>query len=206
MNVVDRVNGVIRKIPLWSVYLGSIVPFIWYATLAVQNRLGADPVKVLEHEFGLIALQLLVAALAVTPLRELLRVNFLRLRRLMGQMAFVYAVLHVLVWAVLDRQLDWSAIIADLYKRPYIILGAGAFLCLVPLAATSFDVAVRRMGGMAWRKLHRLAYPATALAALHFLWLVKAWPPEPIMYCLIVGLLLVYRVFRGRIRNALRPV
>lgn len=206
MGNVDRLNGLIRRIPLWFVYVGSVVPFIWYATLAVQNRLGADPVKVLEHEFGLIALQFLVAALTVTPVRELLRINFLRFRRLMGQMAFVYAVLHLLVWVFLDRQLDWGAIVADLYKRPYIIVGASAFLCLIPLAATSFDVAIRRMGTVAWRKLHRLAYPATALAAIHFLWLVKAWPPEPIMYCLIVGLLLIYRGFRVRIRGALRPV
>ncbi len=206
MGIVDRLNRLIRRIPLWFVYICSVVPFIWYATLAVQNRLGADPVKVLEHEFGLIALQFLVAALTVTPIRELLRINFLRFRRLMGQMAFVYAVLHVLVWVFLDRQLDWGAIVADLYKRPYIMVGASAFLCLIPLATTSFDVAIRRMGTVAWRKLHRLAYPATALAAIHFLWLVKAWPPEPIMYCLIVGLLLIYKGFRVRIRSALRPV
>lgn len=203
-SIVDAINRGARRVPTWPLYLLAMVPAVAYFWLALENRLGTDPVKRLEHEYGLIALQFLIAALCVTPLREQLRINLIRFRRMLGQVAFIYAVLHFSVWLVLDRQLDWPRIGADLVKRPYIILGMAALLLLVPLAATSFDRAVRRLGPAAWKRLHRLAYPATALAAIHFVWLVKAWPPEPLIYAGIVGLLLAYRVVRGRRRSAVR--
>jgi sulfoxide reductase heme-binding subunit YedZ len=162
-------------------------------------------VKVLEHEYGLLALQFLIAALCVTPLREIAGINLLRFRRMLGLMAFSYACLHLAVWLGLDRLFDWPRIVADLTKRPYIILGMAAFLMLVPLAWTSRDAALRRMGPVAWRRLHRLAYPATALAAIHFVWLVKAWPLEPLVYAGAVALLLGWRFLRGRRRVARRP-
>ena len=150
------------------------------------------------------ALQLLIAALAVTPLRELAGLNLMRFRRMIGLMAFYYVVMHVGVWLVFDRQFDWPRIVADLYKRPYIVVGAAAALLLLPLALTSTDAAIRRLGPMAWRRLHRLAYPAAALAALHFVWLVKAWPPEPFVYAAIVAGLLGWRASRGRRRSRMR--
>lgn len=200
MGAADRINDALRRVPIGPLYALGFAPAAVYFWLALQNRLGADPVKVLEHEYGLIALQLLVAALAVTPLRDLTRINLLRFRRWMGLMAFYYALMHFSVWLVLDRQLDWPRIVEDLTKRPYIILGMSALLLLVPLAATSTNWAVRRLGGMNWRRLHRLAYPATALAAIHFVWLVKAWPPEPLLYAAAVAGLLLYRALRGRLR------
>jgi sulfoxide reductase heme-binding subunit YedZ len=201
MAVIDAINGAVRRIPVWPCYVLGFVPAVAYLVLALQNRLGADPVARLEHETGLIALQFLVAALVVTPLRELARINLLRFRRMLGLMAFWYACLHLAVWGLLDRQLDWPRIVEDLTERPYVIIGMAAFLMLVPLAATSSDRAVRRLGPVAWRALHRLAYPATALAALHFVWLVKAWPPEPLVYAGIVAVLLAYRALRGRLRR-----
>ena len=104
-----------------------------------------------------------------------------------------------------DAEGVWPRIVADLTKRPYIILGMAAFLMLVPLAWTSRDAALRRMGPVAWRRLHRLAYPATALAAIHFVWLVKAWPLEPLLYAAGVAALLGWRALRGRRRRARRP-
>jgi len=202
----DGINRNARRVPRAPLYALAMVPAVLYFCLALQNRLGADPVKVLEHEYGIIALQFLIAALMVTPLREQLRINLICFRRMLGQLAFIYATLHFLVWLVLDRQLDWPRIGADLVKRPYIILGMAAFLMLIPLAATSFDWAIRRMGPVRWRRLHRLAYPATALAAIHFVWLVKAWPPEPLIYAGIVGLLLLYRMVQARRRAAVRAV
>jgi sulfoxide reductase heme-binding subunit YedZ len=124
---------------------------------------------------------------------------------MLGLSAFWYAGLHFLVWLVLDRQLDGREVLADLTKRPYIIVGFTAFLLLVPLAATSWNGAVRRLGPIRWRRLHRLAYPATALAAIHFVWLVKAWPPEPLLYLAAVALLLGLRLVPRR-RPAARPV
>jgi sulfoxide reductase heme-binding subunit YedZ len=200
MTLADRVNGALRRVPVGPLYVLAFAPAAAYFSLALQNRLGADPVKALEHESGLLALQFLIAALAVTPLRELARINLLRFRRFLGLMAFWYALMHLTVWAVLDRQLDWPRIGEDLVKRPYVILGMAAFLMLLPLAVTSTNRAIRRLGPAAWRRLHRLAYPATALAAIHFVWLVKAWPPEPLVYAAIVAALLAYRGLRGRLR------
>jgi methionine sulfoxide reductase heme-binding subunit len=198
---INGLNGALRRVPVWPFYILGLVPAVAWFRLAFLDRLGADPVKVLEHETGIIALQLLIAALAVTPLREITGVNLLRFRRMLGLMAFAYATIHLSVWLVFDRQLDWPRILEDLVKRPYIILGMAAFLMLVPLAVTSWDGAVRRLGAAAWRGLHRLAYPATALAAVHFVWLVKAWPPEPLVYAGIVAALLGWRALPRRLRR-----
>ena len=148
---INGLNGALRRVPVWPFYILGLVPAVAWFRLALLDRLGADPVKVLEHETGIIALQLLIAALAVTPLREVTGVNLLRFRRMLGLMAFAYATIHLSVWLVFDRQLDWPRILEDLVKRPYIILGMAAFLMLVPLAATSWDGAVRRLGATAWR-------------------------------------------------------
>ncbi len=197
----DRINVALRRVPVGPLYALGFVPAAVYLWLALENRLGADPVKTLEREIGLIALQLLIAALVVTPLRDLTRINLLRFRRLIGVMAFAYAAMHVAVWLTFDRQLDWLRIVEDLTKRPYIIVGMAAFVLLAPLAATSNDAAVRRLGAAAWRRLHRLAYPASALAAIHFVWLVKAWPLEPLVYASVVAALLGYRAVRDRVRQ-----
>ena len=201
----DWLNAALRRLPVWPFYWLGALPAAWYFWNGLQGRLGADPVKALEHEYGLIALQFLIAALCVTPLREIAGINLLRFRRMLGLMAFSYACLHLAVWLGLDRQFDWPRIVADLTKRPYIILGMAAFLMLVPLAWTSRDAALRRMGPVAWRRLHRLADPATALAAIHFVWLVKAWPLEPLLYAAGVAALLGWRALRGRRRRARRP-
>lgn len=204
MGLADAINGALRRVSVGPLYVLGFAPAAWNFWLALQNRLGADPVKALEHESGLLALQVLIAALVVTPLRDLTGVNLLRFRRWLGLMAFYYAALHLTVWLALDRQLDWPRIVEDLTKRPYVILGMAALTLLVPLALTSSDAAIRRLGALRWRKLHRLAYPATALAAIHFVWLVKAWPPEPLIYAALVAALLAYRALRGRLRPARR--
>jgi sulfoxide reductase heme-binding subunit YedZ len=190
MRAADRINGWLRRVPTWPLYPLALLPAAHDFWLAFGNRLGADPVKELEHRLGLLALQFLIAALSVTPLREATGVSLLRFRRMLGLTAFSCAALHFAVWLVLDRQLAWEEVLKDLVKRPYIVVGFTALLMLVPLAATSWNGAVRRMGGAAWRRLHRLAYPATLFAAVHFVWLVKAWPLEPLLYLAAVVLLL----------------
>jgi methionine sulfoxide reductase heme-binding subunit len=192
---VASLNARLRRLPTWPVYLAGVVPAAWWLWLGMENRLGADPVRALEHEYGLLALQLLIATLGVTPLRELTGITLLRFRRALGLLAFFYVCVHFLVWLLLDLQMDWPRIGADLIKRPYIVLGFSAFLLLLPLALTSWDGAIRRLGGAVWRRLHRLAYPAAALGAVHFVWLVKAWPPEPLAYAAGVAVLLLYRAF-----------
>jgi methionine sulfoxide reductase heme-binding subunit len=200
--MINTVNAALRRIPSWPLYPLGAVPVVWYFWLALQNRLGADPVRALEHEYGLLSLQLLIAALCVTPLRELVGINLIRFRRAIGLLAFGYALSHFLVWLGLDRQFDWPRITADLVKRPYIVMGFSGLLMLVPLALTSSNAAIRRLGGKTWKKLHRLAYSATALGAVHFVWLVKAWPLEPLLYGAAVALLLAYRAISVRRRGS----
>ncbi len=200
MTLVDRINGGLRRVPVGPLYVIGLAPGAVYFWLALQDRLGADPVKALEHEYGLLALQLLIAALAVTPLREQTGISLLRFRRCIGLTAYFYVAMHIAVWLVLDRQLAWPQVVADLTKRPYVILGMTAALLLTPLALTSSNAALRRLGPPVWRRIHRLAYPATALAAIHFVWLVKAWPPEPLLYAAGVAALLVYRALPRGLR------
>jgi methionine sulfoxide reductase heme-binding subunit len=196
--MIDRLNAALRRVPAGLLYPLLAAPSVWWWALALQNRLGADPVRELEHEFGLLTLQLLIAALCVRPLRETSGLNLMKFRRAIGLMAFFYVVMHFTVWLWLDRQFDWPRILADLVKRPYIVIGFAAFLMLIPLAATSNNWSIRRLGGVGWRNLHRLAYPASALGAIHFVWLVKAWPPEPLIYAGIVAILLLYRAIPRR--------
>ena len=202
--IVDGLNGALRRVPIWLVYLAGAVPAVWLFWLGLTGGLGPDPAKALEHRYGKIALQLLVAGLAVTPLRRLSGVNLLRLRRALGLLAFFYVVLHLLVWLVLDIQLDLAAIAEDILKRPYITIGMAGFLMLLPLALTSTDSALRRMGAGAWRRLHRLAYPAALAAAVHYVMVVKAWPLEPFVYLGTILLLLALRLrWRRRASGAI---
>ncbi len=190
----------IPQIPKWIVYAAGFIPAVWYFTLGFTDQLGADPLKVLERALGLWALRFLVAGLAITPLRQLFGVNLLRYRRAIGLLAFYYAALHLLTYIVLDQGLDFGAVWADILKRPYITIGMISFSLLVPLAITSNNAMVRRLGAHVWTKLHRLVYVAAAAAAVHFVMVVKAWPPEPLIYASLVASLLVYRMARGLIR------
>lgn len=190
----DRLNAALRRLPVWPLYPLGLVPAVWLFWLGLTGGLGPDPVKALEHRYGEIALQLMVAVLAVTPLRRLAGLALLRFRRALGLLAFAYVALHLAVWLVLDVQLDLARVWEDVVKRPYITVGMAAFLILVPLALTSTDSALRRMGPAAWRRLHRLTYAAALLGALHYLMLVKAWPVEPFVYLGAILLLLALRL------------
>lgn len=178
----------------WSLYALGLVPAAWTFYLAVSDQLGADPLKVLERSLGLWALRFLIASLAVTPLRRAGGPNLVRYRRMLGLLAFAYAVLHVLVYIWLDQGLDVGLIWKDIVKRPYITVGLASFLILIPLAATSNARMIRRLGAGAWQRLHRWVYLAAAGAALHFIMLVKAWPAEPFVYAAIVAALLLFRL------------
>jgi sulfoxide reductase heme-binding subunit YedZ len=187
------ITGAAARVPVRLVYGLGLAPAAWTFWLGVNDQLGADPMKVLEHELGEWSLIYLVAGLAVTPLRDLTGVNLIRFRRAIGLLAFAYALLHLLTYGVLDQGLDWAAIWADVVKRPYITVGMAAFVLLLPLAATSNDASIRRLGAAGWRRLHLLVYPAAAGAALHYVLLVKAWPLEPLLYAGAVLGLIVYR-------------
>ncbi|MEL6596540.1 MAG: protein-methionine-sulfoxide reductase heme-binding subunit MsrQ [Pseudomonadota bacterium] len=177
----DTINGAARRLPAWPIYIVGLIPAVWLFYLGLTGGLGPEPVKALEHEYGLIALQLLIGGLAITPLRKYAGVNLLKFRRAVGVLAFIYVTLHLLVWLVLDVQIV-SQILKDIYKRPYITIGMVGFLVMLPLAVTSNNWSVRKLGGAAWRRLHQLTYAAVILGAVHFVMLSKGFQLEPLLY------------------------
>lgn len=171
-----------RPVPAWTLYVAGALPVLWLVWAAGTGGLGIDPVKEMEHRLGLWGLQLLVAGLCVTPLRRFAGVNLIRFRRAIGLVAFAYIFLHLLVWLVLDMGMLWDQTLKDIAKRPYVTMGMAGFAALVPLALTSNDWSLRRLGAARWRRLHRLTYFAVLAGGVHYLWLVKAWPLEPFLY------------------------
>jgi len=187
-----------RQVVRWVlkplVFAAALAPFLLMSWGAWQDDLGANPLETVTHGTGDWALRFLLITLAMTPLRRLLRSNWpISLRRMLGLFTFFYASLHFLVWLVLDQEMLWQNILADIVKRPYVTVGFLAWLFLVPLALTSTKGMIRRLGRN-WSRLHRLVYPIALLGVLHYLWLVKADLLEPLIYAAILGLLLVARI------------
>ena len=161
--------------------------------------LGANPIEELLHELGRWGLKFLLLTLAVTPMRRWTGWNWLiRFRRMLGLFSFFYIVLHFTVYAVLDQGLDFSAIIEDVLKRPYITLGMAGLLMLIPLAVTSTRGMMRRLGKR-WQKLHRLVYVIAIAGVWHFYWQVKLDTLDATLYALVLAGLLGARVYFARI-------
>ena len=190
--IVDALNRGARRVPSWLLYILGILPAGFFLYLGMTGGLGPEPIKSLEHELGEFALKLLIVGLAITPLRKHLGVNLLKFRRAIGVLTFVYVFLHLLVWLVLDVQIV-SQIWADILKRPYITVGMVGFVLMIPLAFTSNNYSVRKLGAR-WRKLHKLAYPVAFLGALHFVMLAKGIQLEPLLYMAVVLGLLALRI------------
>lgn len=179
-------------------FLLGLLPLGWLAWDTLHDQLGPDPVAELEHRTGLWALRLLMATLAITPLRRLTgRAEVVRYRRMLGLFAFFYACVHLTTYLVVDLGGYWSQLLTEIVKRPYMTVGFSAWLLLVPLAVTSTRGMMRRLGRN-WGRLHQLVYPAALLAALHFLWLVKADTREPLTYLGLFTALMLLRVRFGR--------
>lgn len=193
------------KILVWAACLAPLALLAWRFH---AGDLGANPIDFVTDSLGIWALRLLLASLALTPLRILLGLAWpVTLRRLLGLFAFSYVALHLATWVVLDHFLDWPVMLADVVKRPYITAGMGAFLLLLPLAATSTAGMIKRLGARAWRRLHRLVYASAVLAVLHFVWLAKVGRVEPYVYAGILALLLGVRMIdaaRRRLRRRCR--
>ena len=169
---------------------------VWEVWRTGNDALGADPVAEIEHRLGLWALRLLMATLAITPLRQLTGQPVLvRFRRMLGLYAFFYACLHLSAYLVLDLRGYWTLIFEEIAKRPYITVGFSAWLLLLPLAVTSTKGWIKRLGRN-WARLHKLVYAAGVLAVLHFWWLVKSDIREPALYAGILALLLGWRAWK----------
>lgn len=183
-----------------AVLLAGLMPLAWM-TCALFGWLGfsagVDPVKFLELENGKTALNLILLTLLITPVRQLARLpHLVRLRRMVGLLAFFYAALHFTVYVVLDLDLDWRMVGADIVKRPYITVGFTALLLLVPLAVTSTNRMMRYLGRR-WSRLHRLIYLIAVLGVWHFYWQEKIDVRQPMLYALILAVLLGYRLVRS---------
>jgi sulfoxide reductase heme-binding subunit YedZ len=182
-----------------------------------NDELGANPVEAITHGTGDWTLRFLLISLAVTPLRVMSGLNWLlRVRRMLGLFAFFYAALHFTTYLWLDQFFDWPGIAKDIVKRPFITVGFAAFVLLIPLAATSFNRAIRWLGGRRWLSLHRSVYAIGILSVLHYWWLVKRDISEPLMYAAILAFLLGFRAWmreqerrrqlaHGRPANTVKP-
>ncbi|WP_430449686.1 protein-methionine-sulfoxide reductase heme-binding subunit MsrQ [Rhodophyticola sp.] len=190
--IVETVNRVLRRVPPWAIYAAAALWAAWMFYLGATGGLGVEPIEALEHAYGERALQLIVLGLAVTPLRRFLGINLIRFRRAIGVTAFFLVLAHFAVWAVLDVQ-SVSRIWADIVKRPYVTIGMAAFALLIPLAVTSNNLSVRRLGAASWRRLHMLVYPAALLGAVHYVWLAKGFQLEPMIYLGLILLLIALR-------------
>jgi sulfoxide reductase heme-binding subunit YedZ len=180
-----------------AVHVAALLPLALLVQGALGDALGADPIATLTHRTGAWALRLLLACLAMTPLRRVLgRPWPVRLRRLLGLYAFFYASLHLSVYVVLDLNGYWAQVLTDVVKRPFMTVGFAAWLLLLPLALTSTRGWMRRLGRR-WGQLHRAVYVAAGLGVLHYYWGVKADVREPLLYAGVLALLLGFRVVAG---------
>ena len=179
--------------------LVAMLPFAWMTSALFDlfgQSLGPNPSRELLHSSGKTALNALWLTLALRPLQQLTgRIEFLWLRRLAGLTSFTYATLHLLVYATLELALDWSDLGNEIAKRPFIIVGLIALIGMIPMAVTSTDRAMRRLGSR-WQRMHYAIYPVAILAVWHYYWQIKLDTTEPLIYTGVLALLLGYRLYR----------
>jgi len=190
--VVDRINTSVRRVPSWLIYLATVAYTVWLFYLGMTGGLGAEPINALERELGITALQLVTVGLAVTPLRKHFRINLIKHRRAIGVSAFFVVLVHLLVWLFLDVQ-TLDRIWADILKRPYITIGMTGFVLMLPLAVTSNNLSVRKLG-LVWRKLHKLTYAVAILGAVHYVMVAKGFQIVPLVYLAVIAGLLLLRL------------
>ena len=187
-----------------AVFTGALAPLAALLYRAFGHGLGANPIAEILNRLGLVALVFLVLTLACTPGKTLFGWTWpARVRRMLGLFAFFYATLHLLTYAGLDQVLNLRAIGEDIAKRPFILVGFLAWLLLVPLAITSTNGMVRRLGFKRWKLLHRATYVIASLGALHFFLRVKKDATEPLVYAGVIGALLLVRFVAVRKRATL---
>lgn len=182
-----------------AVFMACLLPFIWLFYSALTNQLGANPAEALIRATGDWTLRFLCIVLAVTPLRVISNTPALaRFRRMLGLFVYFYVLVHLLSYSWFDMGFDVTDIVRDIIKRPFILVGFAAFLLLTPLAATSFNAAIRRLGAKRWQMLHKLVYLIAGLGLLHFFWMRSGKNDfaEVAVYAAIIAALLGWRVWQ----------
>jgi methionine sulfoxide reductase heme-binding subunit len=178
------------------VFIACLAPLAYLIYMAIANDLGADPIATITHFTGFATLRLLVITLAITPMRRVsIRLSWLiRFRRMLGLFAFFYGCLHLLTYVVLFSGFSVSTMVDDIAKRPYIMAGVSAWILMLPLAITSTQQSMRRLGGKRWQGLHRLIYASAILGVMHYWWVVKSGVRTPITITVVLALLLSARI------------
>jgi methionine sulfoxide reductase heme-binding subunit len=199
--------ALIRRVVKPALYVAALLPLAWLLFALFTGRVMGDQVKFMQHVTGDTVLSCLMLTLSITPLRRLTGWNeIIRVRRLIGLTAFWYACLHLTTYVVFDQELSLMEITMDIVKHPWVLVGFTAFLCLIPLAITSTNGWIRRLGGKRWNRLHRLVYVAAFAGVLHYFWLVKKDIHYPLLYGIVLLALLGIRVWwaadRARARRA----
>jgi len=188
-----------RHLVALLIFAASLVPLLLVVADALRGRLGANPIEAILNRFGYWTLVFVLLALVPTPLQRLSGWTWIAPhRRMIGLFAFFYACLHVATYVGIDQFFDWRAIVADVVKRKFITIGMLAFALLVPLALTSTDGSVRRLGYARWKRLHRLVYAAAVCGVVHFIWRVKADLREPLLFAAALAVLLAVRLIGRR--------
>ncbi|HKP49514.1 MAG TPA: protein-methionine-sulfoxide reductase heme-binding subunit MsrQ [Gemmatimonadales bacterium] len=193
-----------------ALYVAALLPLAWLLYALLSDLVMGDQVKFMQHVTGDTVLSCLMLTLAITPLRRITGWNeVIRVRRLIGLTAFWYACLHLTTYVVFDQDLSLMEITKDIVKHPWVLLGFTGFLCLLPLAITSTNGWIRRLGGKNWNQLHRLVYVAAIAGVLHYLWLVKKDIHYPLIYASVLTVLLLSRIWwavdKARSRRAPLP-
>jgi sulfoxide reductase heme-binding subunit YedZ len=188
------------------IFANALVPLAFLAYDGTQGRLGVNPLEFFLRATGVLTLLFLLVTLLVSPLRKFFGWNnLIKYRRMLGLFAFFYVCVHLVMYSIFDKSLNVPAIIGDVAQRPFIAIGMGAFLMLIPLAITSTNAMIKRLGGKRWARLHRLTYVAAVLGVVHFWMIVKSDVFYPAVFGMALGLLLVYRLYVN-IRPKLRTV
>jgi sulfoxide reductase heme-binding subunit YedZ len=185
-------------------FVASLFPLLRLCWFAYSDQLGANPIELITRSLGTWTLVFLLITLTITPLRKLSGWSWLiKLRRMAGLFAFFYATLHFITYIWLDQFFDLSSIYKDVLKRPFITIGFAAFILLIPLAVTSTNAMMKKLGGKNWQMLHRLVYPIALFAVLHYWWLVKKDLTQPIIYAAVLVVLLGYRLWVSKLNKNL---
>ena len=193
----DLVRASVRRLRSWHIYVSLLVPLLFLAYDLLSGQLGVDPMRAIEKSLGVTAIYILILTLCITPFSLLTGINFIRFRRAFGLMSFFYIVLHFSTWLLLDMQLRWVEIVESLTRKPFIVFGMMGFLLLIPLAATSNNYSMKRLGKY-WPKLHKLIYVAIILGGIHYLMMEKTLQNDAIITFIIIIVLISLRFFKIR--------
>ena len=193
------------------IFINALVPLGFLAWDAYWQKLGANPVEFFLRTTGVLTLLFLLITLTVTPLRKMFGWNgLIKFRRMLGLFAFFYGFLHLVTYSIFDKSLNISAIAADVWQRPFIAVGMLAFFLLIPLAITSTNGMIKRLGGKNWSRLHKLTYVIAVLGVIHFWMIVKSDLTYPILFGLILAVLLGFRIYanydKAKAKKAARPL